>query len=90
MKMEQIQILQAAIENFGVRSRIIMAIEEMAELTNAFAKFERGRVELQDIVTEIADVTIMMEQLRLIYGPEKVDAEIERKIKRLEKRMSNG
>lgn len=90
MKEEFLHILEQAVEEYGTRSQKIMAVEEMAELLNAFAKFERGRCSIYDIITEIADVTIMMEQLRIIYGPDAVDAEIQRKVERLQKRLNNG
>ena len=67
-----------------------MAIEEMAELTNALMKDRRGRVTLEDIITEVADVIIMMNQLSYILGRDKVQAEIERKIIRLKGRIDKS
>lgn len=78
-----------AIENFGKDSQIRMAIEEMAELINALMKEPRGRANKEDIITEIADVQIMMEQLSIIYGQKEVAKERERKMKRLEYRLNN-
>lgn len=65
-----------------------MVVEECSELTNAICKFRRGRVGEDDIITEIADVMIMCEQLSNYFGKEKVALERERKLTRLEERLS--
>lgn len=49
-------------------------------------KFRRGRVGNDDIITEIADVIIMCEQLSYYFGKEKVELEKERKKARKIKR----
>lgn len=56
--------------------------------SNAICKFRRGRVGEDDIITEIADVMIMCEQLSNYFGKEKVALERERKLTRLEERLS--
>ena len=81
------ETLQEAILKYGYTSQITMAVEEMAELLNTIAKERRGRATQKDIVTEIADVTIMMWQLSLIYGEQSVEMEIEQKIERLKERI---
>ena len=85
--MKHKETLQNAILKFGYTSQITMAVEKMAELLNALAKERRGRAKQNDIVTEIADVTIMMWQLAIMYGEQAVDMEIERKIARLKERI---
>ena len=59
----------------------------MGELITALSREQDGRATEQDIITEIADVSIMMCQLMEIYGPEKVQQEIERKQLRLMRRI---
>ena len=85
--MKHKETLQKAILEYGCTAQITMAVEEMAELLNALAKERRGRATQEDIVTEIADVTIMMWQLSLMYGEQSVETEIERKIERLKGRL---
>lgn len=85
--MKHEETLQKAILKYGCTAQITMAVEEMAELLNALAKERRGRATQNDIVTEIADVTIMMWQLAIMYGEQSVEMEIERKIKRLQERI---
>lgn len=82
MEREYRATLLDAIMQFGLEHRKTMAIEECAELINALAKERRGRK--NDVITEIADVQIMIDQLKLIYGEEKVKNEIDRKVARLQ------
>lgn len=86
-EMDYKQTLKKAITKYGCTAQKTMAIEEMAELLNAIAKEHRGRVTPNDIITEIADVTIMMWQMALIYGEQDVKMEIKRKIERLKERL---
>ena len=80
-------IYKKAIATYGVEPQRKMAIEEMAELTNALMKFDRGRNTVDDIIEEIADVTIMMSQLSIIYGEKAVQLQIDYKTQRLARRL---
>lgn len=84
------QILHLAIQEYGVESQKMMAIEECSELINALSKERRGRTNNQDVITEIADVMIMCEQLSVIYGRDKVEREINYKTARLKQRLLNN
>lgn len=81
------RVLQSATEAWGVDAQIDKAIEEMGELLTALmkAKLNRGEEKgfIPKIQDEIADVTIMMEQLKLIFGASSVNEIIAYKIDRL-------
>ena len=64
-----------------------MVFEELGELTTALARYKRGRAMVEDVITELADVTIMCEQMAILFGYEKYKDEIERKLERLKKRL---
>lgn len=81
------EIYRQAVEEYGIEPQRKMAIEEMAELTNALMKQDRGRNTEADVIEEIADVTIMMQQLAIIYGPSAVQEQIEYKTQRLALRL---
>lgn len=81
------EIIRTAVYTFGPAKQKTMAVEECSELINALCKEQRGRTEPQDVITEIADVMIMMEQLAVIYGQGLVEAEKARKLSRLEDRI---
>jgi len=87
---EKHSIIEDAINTFGYEQQRWMAIEEMAELANALAKRRRGRASINDIVTEIADVRIMMDQLSYLYGEKQVEEEMERKLARLKERIDKS
>ena len=76
-----------AISHYGKEHQKKKAVEEMAELITALSREQDGRATEHDVITEIADVSIMMCQLMEIYGPEKVQQEIERKQLRLMRRI---
>jgi len=89
--MTRTEVLQKAINTYGVTSQENMAIEEMSELTKAILKHRRAfgaaekRAANENVVEEIADVQIMLDQMRMIYGDTSEQEEF--KVKRLEKRM---
>ena len=90
MKTEEAKsILRAAIAKYGISHQVDMAHEEMGELVVALHHLKRGKATADDVITEIADVTIMIYQLAEMFGVEKVQAEIDRKLKRLSERMNS-
>lgn len=62
--MTDIEIFTAAIRAFGEREQEEVAIEECSELIQAISHKHRGRE--HNIAEEIADVEIMLEQLKII------------------------
>ena len=72
---------------WGPNSQVDMCIEEMSELIQALCKAKRYKKPdnwLAQIYEEIADVTIMLEQITSIFdGEEVVPIVVKRKLKRL-------
>jgi NTP pyrophosphatase (non-canonical NTP hydrolase) len=62
--MTELEILNTAINTFGEKAQEDIAIEECAELIQAITHKHRGRE--HNIAEEIADVEIMLEQLKII------------------------
>ena len=56
-----------AVRTYGKQSQIVLAMEEMSELTKELSKNLRGRNNTAALAEEIADVEIMLEQLKTIY-----------------------
>lgn len=85
-----------ALSKWGLENQLLVAIEEMSEVQKAITKLVRASEDdhedaLNNLVEEIADATIMLEQLRYIYAIEdEVAAMMDNKIFRLEARLSNG
>ena len=87
---EQAKICEKAIDTFGEISQMIKATEEMGELIRAISRviLQQGESDVQiesNYNEEIADVTIMLEQLKYTrhYKQELVDYWKEEKLKRL-------
>lgn len=84
-------VYEKAIRTFGVRSQLIMAMEEMSELTKEVSKDIRNMGDKEHIAEEVADVEIMLEQLKMIYEiKEKVEDYKHFKVERLDRRIENG
>lgn len=72
-----LKIIESIVEKYSKNAQVIQSIEEMSELTKELIKnINRCTNNETEIILEIADVIIMLEQLKLIY---KIDQE---KIKR--------
>ena len=61
------EIYRKAIELYGERDQIDMAIEEFAELIVALNHYRRNRADKPDVLDEIADASIMLDQLRILF-----------------------
>lgn len=57
------ELYSKAIEKWGINAQLWMVVEECSELSNAIAKYKRGRVLTSAILEELADVSIMVEQI---------------------------
>lgn len=85
------KVYHEAIWKFGVDLQTMMAVEEMSELTKEICKIKRGKMDLDSLADEIADVTIMLEQLREIYGlNDAVCDHMDAKILRLQRRVGGA
>lgn len=65
---EESQICKQAVKTFGKEQQTMMFIEECGELFQAISKYKRGYGPKENICEEIADVEIMLEQLKYVYG----------------------
>lgn len=90
------RIMQQAIETYGVQAQCDVAIEEMAELTKAIMKirrvandYEKTQSALDNLLEEIADVDIMIDQLKIMWGPREVGEYRRQKLERLERRLKD-
>lgn len=87
---EQEKTLQAAIDVWGYQEQEAMAIGECGEFLALHGKRAQGRATIEDWISEIADVTIMMEQMAKIYGYEAVQDMINFKMNRLRTRLEKN
>lgn len=81
----EIEIYKKAINTFGERRQVIKVCEELGELQTALCKFTLDNI--HNVEEEIADVEIMLSQLRLmtdLFDIKVIDEIKEEKLKRLE------
>lgn len=84
-------LFEKALAYYGPEAQIKMLYEEMAELQLAVCKNGRGADNLDNIAEEIADVGIMLDQMRLLFNVEARSRDIrDDKVARLAGRMSAG
>jgi len=61
-------LYRAALTKWGADAQTAMCVEEMSELTKELCKWKRGKDNFNEIAEEIADVEIMLEQIKLLHG----------------------
>ncbi|MBC8589348.1 hypothetical protein H8707_14105 [Tissierellaceae bacterium BX21] len=83
------EIYKRALDKWGTELQIVMVFEEVAELQKELSKCLRGKDNRLEIAEEIADVEIMLAQMKILFGiHEAVERHKEYKIKRLEERLN--
>ena len=82
------RIFEKALNRFGAIAQIVMVFEEMSELQKELCKFLRGKDTRRNIAEEIADVEIMLDQMKLHFEVEQqVTFDREKKVSRLHERL---
>lgn len=85
---ERAEIYADALSLFGRDNQLIVALEELSEAQNEICKALRCQVNLDHLAEEVADATIMLEQVRLIFDiNDKVCHEMDAKMDRLVRRI---
>lgn len=85
---ERAEIYADALALFGRDTQLIVALEELSEAQKEICKALRCQVNLEHLAEEVADATIMLEQVRLIFDINAevctaMDAKMERLIRRI-------
>ena len=77
--------------HYGLHKQLRQTVEEMAELTQVICKAERYDLDMvrNHLAEEVADVSIMIEQLEYLLGDNLIAKIREEKIKRQLERISN-
>ena len=59
-------IFKRAIDKWGIRAQMDVAVEEMGELIVDIMHMRRNKANLEKLMEEVVDVSIMMKQLRYL------------------------
>ncbi len=67
------RILDAAIQSFGEVSQMNKIVEECAELIAAIMHFDLGKISIDELRGEIADVSVMIDQAKIMLGESEIN-----------------
>lgn len=88
MLIEEYIIEQKAVKTYGKMSQLIVAIEELSELIKELTKCLRCEDNVDHISEEMADVYIMLDQLRIMFNNDySIAAWKLKKLRRLNERI---
>lgn len=87
-------ILQSAIDKWGIDAQLEMIIEECLELALSLQKLKRLRGDMTikeaNVIDELADVKIMIRQAEKIFPMDKINDRVDFKMNRLKSRIEEG
>lgn len=75
------------LEHYGKFTQIVKCMEECGELIRALGKHLCGEENIENVVEELADVEIMLMQMRMVFGRHEVHRVMAQKLARLKMRM---
>jgi len=88
--MENLDLIKKAVKTWENEHQVIMAIEELAELQKELTKYLCKRGDKVHIAEEMADVEIMLAQLKIIFNDEKeMEAAKARKMEKLRRLLED-
>lgn len=83
-------IYKRAISRWGVDAQRSIFVEEAAEAITALSHFKRGKCGIYDVIGEFADLQIMLNQMKVIYGEEQFDRIFVQKLTALKAKLDQG
>lgn len=82
---QRVQTYTNALLRYGEANQLVVALEELSECQKEICKVMRGESNLNHLAEEIADATIMLEQVRLIFSVNDLVCEyMDKKVQRLD------
>ena len=90
-ELERSKIYESAWKKWGAEMQSTVAIEEMSEVQKEICKVLRGKGNRENLAEEIADATIMLEQIQQIFNI-KASAEswVDYKVAKLKKELEKN
>lgn len=82
---DDMEVIKRVIEKYGKTHQTVVAMEELSELIKELSKQIRNEGKKENLIEEVADVYIMLTQIKEMYGLEldEIDRVIQEKIYRL-------
>lgn len=90
--MDRQEVYRQARDVFGAEAQLVVALEELSEAQKEICKFLRGKGDLEHLAEEIADVQIMVEQVKMLCAIDEgaVQEQMDSKIARLRGRIKEA
>ena len=88
--MDNVELYQQTLAVWGEQAQYDQAAEECAELIAALMHYRRDKVNAEQVIDELADVTLMIGQLTWMFGEQQVTEAIQRKRRKLDKLMQQA
>ena len=73
--MDRNVVYEKAFQKYGTKKQLVVAMEEMCELTKELSKAIRGETDLDHIKEEYADVCVVLEQVAMIFDLKEKEVE---------------
>lgn len=84
----RMQVYTNALIANGEKYQLTVAIEELSECQKEICKAIRGMVNEDHLAEEVADATIVLEQVRMLFGiDDKVRQIMDQKVERLDRQL---
>lgn len=88
---ERVAVYESAVARNGILLQAIVALEELSEAQKEICKLLREEGNLDHLAEEVADATIMLEQLRIMFDiNDRVCSYMDEKVQRLKDRLKGG
>ncbi|MFO7831603.1 MAG: antitoxin [Desulfuromonadaceae bacterium] len=81
---DNVELYRRTLKKWGEQAQFDQVIEECSELTTALLHYRRDKADASVVIDEMADVILMLGQLRWMFGPEEVEHALNRKRAKLE------
>lgn len=85
---ERVKVYADALQTFGGGAQLVKALEELTEVQLEIHRALNGRADLAHLAEEVADATIMLEQVRQMFNINELVCEfMDAKVTRLRQRV---
>ena len=82
------EICIAAMQTWGPKVQKLIIFEEIAEFMKTFAKCVRTKGNYEELINEIADMEVILQQLKFMYDAESdVEKIVSSKLQKLEEKL---